>query len=332
MIPRHARDTFLSILLISILAGQPLVASAQFITFGDDDDSSSYCDEENGEEEGIFGYCIGSISPGTITDTSSASQIRRALGARSYGSRSSHILSRNTSTQEHIMETLSPSSIATLVQHISLPALEALHEADSLSVFMLALSYNARNTFITQLSDARLRAIIQLLTSDETHALLEGVSTSNQIRILDDGMSDAERESFVQEETDNGNGGALILLLGGAAAIFLLSNVTTAAAQGAVSGTQTTAGAVTRPYGGRSTMVIPCTCTPGFFLVAVGPPRGGLFMYGPGTRLYSHYNIYPPAWQLGKAVKPLTCMVYVGTGCAPAGSGLLVIQAGTSVM
>jgi hypothetical protein len=87
------------------------------------------------------------------------------------------------------------------------------------------------------------------------------------------------------------------------------------------------------PFGGRSLFVVPCTCTPGFFLVGVGLPRPGAFMYGPNTLLYSQYNIFPPAWQLGRALPTtIPCLVYTGSGCVPVGVGFPVVQVGTSLL
>ncbi len=84
--------------------------------------------------------------------------------------------------------------------------------------------------------------------------------------------------------------------------------------------------------GGRSLVTIPCTCMPGFFLVVVGPPCGGIFIYGPpgATRYYMDYNIFPPALQLGRAVGILQC--HSGPGCPIIGAGPLVIQVGTSLI
>ncbi len=88
------------------------------------------------------------------------------------------------------------------------------------------------------------------------------------------------------------------------------------------------------PFGGRSLAVTPCTCN-GCLLIAVGPPRGGLFMYCPflGSRLYMNGNLFPLAWQLGRAFPvPVACLNPVCSGaCCPTGAGLLIDKVGTSV-
>jgi hypothetical protein len=81
--------------------------------------------------------------------------------------------------------------------------------------------------------------------------------------------------------------------------------------------------------GGRSTAIY-CTCTPGCFNVFVGPPRGGSFMYCPGTtRLYAYYNIWN-AWQLGGNLGWMPCMQIGFPSCFPSGGGNIMIINGTS--
>jgi hypothetical protein len=66
-------------------------------------------------------------------------------------------------------------------------------------------------------------------------------------------------------------------------------------------------------FGGRVLMTFPCTCEPGeAWIVAVGIPRPGGFVFRIGaTMLYSFYSPTVPAWQLGRAILPGTCLMYV---------------------
>ena len=92
------------------------------------------------------------------------------------------------------------------------------------------------------------------------------------------------------------------------------------------------ADAVMTPYGGRSQDVMECECN-SCWLVTVGNPKGGSFMYCPegGTTLYSYYNVYSPAWQLGYASTYTACINPVCDGeCCSDGGGSLMIKNGTS--
>ncbi len=93
--------------------------------------------------------------------------------------------------------------------------------------------------------------------------------------------------------------------------------------------------AVIVPFGGRSLGVMPCTCN-ACLLIAIGPPRGGLYMYCPlfGSRLYMNGNLFPPAHQLGRAFAvPIACLNPVCKGaCCPTGAGLLIDKIGTSIL
>jgi hypothetical protein len=83
--------------------------------------------------------------------------------------------------------------------------------------------------------------------------------------------------------------------------------------------------------GGRVLYTEVCTCMPDFYLVFVGPPNGGAFMYGPETQLKMNYNFWEPAWQLGYAMGDgISCLVYVEEECVEMGSGPAVVTVGTS--
>ena len=92
------------------------------------------------------------------------------------------------------------------------------------------------------------------------------------------------------------------------------------------------------PYGGRSVTAIPCTCMPGYWLITISqpgsrPPGVHTFMYGPSTQMRMNYNVFPPAWQLGYAGSPVTCIFDFGgkVDCAPIGAGPLWLLDGTSL-
>lgn len=87
-----------------------------------------------------------------------------------------------------------------------------------------------------------------------------------------------------------------------------------------------------KPFGGMVILTIPCTCSVGTLLV-VGPPRGGLYILTPASRVYAKYSPISGRWVLGLAGAPLVCMVVIPTippSCVPAGSGPAIIMTGTS--
>jgi len=82
--------------------------------------------------------------------------------------------------------------------------------------------------------------------------------------------------------------------------------------------------------GGRSQEASFCSCSICFKL-EVGGPKDGTFMYCPWfTRLYAHYNIFPNAWQLGKAYTYLPCLQISYPYCRTDGGGYLLTITGTS--
>lgn len=84
------------------------------------------------------------------------------------------------------------------------------------------------------------------------------------------------------------------------------------------------------PYGGRIIAVTPCPCS-GSVMLQIGPPKPGFYFVTPGTLLYAFHSVSPPAWHVGQASSPYTCMIPSPTGCTPVGGGLRIDFAGTSV-
>lgn len=88
------------------------------------------------------------------------------------------------------------------------------------------------------------------------------------------------------------------------------------------------------PFGGRSTMMIPCTCSANILLYITDPKGVQLqLIYQPGvTVLYQMGNPSVNVNMLGQYVAGGVCMVYVGTGCSSTGSPMgTMIQLGTSL-
>ena len=88
------------------------------------------------------------------------------------------------------------------------------------------------------------------------------------------------------------------------------------------------------PFGGRILEVRFCTCSLGFVL-KIGPPRGGDFLYQPGvSRLFAFFRILVPGmWTLGLAGPPAPCLQYRGVACitdAKTPAPPLILIVGTS--
>jgi len=82
-------------------------------------------------------------------------------------------------------------------------------------------------------------------------------------------------------------------------------------------------------FGGRILYTVPCATG---MLVAVGPPRPGLFMWMPTTLTYSWYQIRQGPWALGGYVLGGACACPYGNcevGAIPALGTMIVI--GTSL-
>ena len=86
------------------------------------------------------------------------------------------------------------------------------------------------------------------------------------------------------------------------------------------------------PFGGNILMVTPCSCTAGY-LIKVGPPVPGVFIYQPGVSiLYPLFQIYRPGpWVLGFALPGGVCKIYVGKGCAILPAEGTIAEVGTSI-
>ncbi len=94
----------------------------------------------------------------------------------------------------------------------------------------------------------------------------------------------------------------------------------------------------TIPFGGNVLGYTYCTCSQNF-LVEIGPPNAGMYMFQPtipgipaGTDLRAFWSILEPgAYVVGLAeVVPMQCWVYAGTTCGMVGAGPMMLLAGTS--
>jgi hypothetical protein len=308
--------------------------------------------QEIEREEGLFGYTIAvevensetvavaTNSPLEIYDRrhsvlrfGTAEEIKEYLGTRTREEREAALLSVSDCCT-HIRDTLQLFDFIELLTSASDPVFTLLLPEDEVFTYIQSLSPQEKNTLFTELTDVRLQQVVQALTSEELHEVLLDISDQNQRKVLES-MSQEELDQFVEDENDSGNTSLLLVGLGAAAALYLLSTASVPVAAAATTALTSAGTAATfYPYGGRALLTVPCTCTPGFFLVVVAPPRPGLIMYGPGTFLFSWYNIFPPAQQLGKALiaAPLPCLVYTGNACVPVGAGLYSVMAGTSLL
>ncbi len=88
------------------------------------------------------------------------------------------------------------------------------------------------------------------------------------------------------------------------------------------------------PFGGLVAASIPCTCSTGMFLLTIGPPRGGQFIYQTGTQAFQNFNLpRPGVWALGLYSPVGVCLVYAGKSCVPFGLpiGTITSVTGTSL-
>lgn len=86
------------------------------------------------------------------------------------------------------------------------------------------------------------------------------------------------------------------------------------------------------PFGGMVLFSYPCNCSAGY-LVIIGPPRGGQFVYQIGTPQFANYQLpREGVWALGLYSPGAVCMIYVGKGCSSFGSpiGTILPITGTS--
>ncbi|GEM_PF-3634669 len=68
-------------------------------------------------------------------------------------------------------------------------------------------------------------------------------------------------------------------------------------------------------FGGMISVAIPCTCSPGIGLI-VGPPKGGIFLLSPTSKLHANMKPIPGSWVLGDYSPGGICL-QVGTPCFP---------------
>lgn len=95
--------------------------------------------------------------------------------------------------------------------------------------------------------------------------------------------------------------------------------------------TMSAAGAL--PFGGFVVTSLPCTCTPGAFLLTISPPTPGQFVYMTGTPQFANMQL-PRAgvWALGLFSPSGACFIYEGKSCVPLGFpiGTILPMVGTS--
>ncbi|MEK7614160.1 MAG: hypothetical protein AAB428_00635 [Patescibacteria group bacterium] len=68
-------------------------------------------------------------------------------------------------------------------------------------------------------------------------------------------------------------------------------------------------------FGGMIGAAIPCTCSPGIGLI-IGPPKGGIFLLSPSSKLHANMRPIPGSWVLGDYVPGGICL-QAGTPCFP---------------
>lgn len=87
------------------------------------------------------------------------------------------------------------------------------------------------------------------------------------------------------------------------------------------------------PFGGFVTLSMPCTCTPGSFLLTVQLLAPGQYVYVSGVPQSANMQL-PRAgvWVIGLFSPPGICMMYAGKSCVPMGVpiGTILPKAGTS--
>lgn len=164
------------------------------------------------------------------------------------------------------------------------------------------------------------------LTSQITGPISSAISsiTGSVSNILGGGIASAADLSSLTSSLGNLSGG-LGSALSGAGGIASLA-----------SGIPGVSGLSQKPFGGRITKALYCTCSPGDVLLTVGgiPGYDGIFLYKAGMSiLYPMYQIYrsgPNTLGLASQTGFAPCMMYVGFGCAPKGAGMPIFQIGTS--
>lgn len=83
------------------------------------------------------------------------------------------------------------------------------------------------------------------------------------------------------------------------------------------------------PFGGMIGFIFPF-CVEGW-LLTLGPPTPGTYMYTWGTRSYLNGPpTHPGQWLLGMAGPPITCHVPCKAGLCPVGVGSAIIFHGSS--
>ncbi|MBX4211065.1 hypothetical protein KW783_03795 [Candidatus Parcubacteria bacterium] len=86
-------------------------------------------------------------------------------------------------------------------------------------------------------------------------------------------------------------------------------------------------------FGGIVLTSLPCTCSGGF-LLTIGPPKGGQFVYQIGAPQFANFQLpRPGVWALGLYSPGAICTIVVPGGCSPLGVpiGTITPVVGTSL-
>lgn len=85
-------------------------------------------------------------------------------------------------------------------------------------------------------------------------------------------------------------------------------------------------------FGGMVFPITYCTCSNNW-LVVIGPPVNGTFVYTMGTQGYNRFNMPWGTWALGFYSPPGICLMYIGYGCTTIGSpqGFITNTVGSSI-
>lgn len=84
-------------------------------------------------------------------------------------------------------------------------------------------------------------------------------------------------------------------------------------------------------YGGRTFYMYSCTCMPGCYLMFIGLPTPGMYLYCPAMDLRMMYNVYPVAWQLGRTDVMVPCLMIAYPYCYPIAFAPMWTLGGTSL-
>lgn len=82
-------------------------------------------------------------------------------------------------------------------------------------------------------------------------------------------------------------------------------------------------------FGGRIKKVCPCRFPPIGKIVIIGPPKGGHFYFGPGSKAFIFGRIIPGVWSLGVSGTVVTCFESIKPPKPMSGNRIFIV--GTSI-